>query len=123
MQDHPKIRGGFMLEGPRRQPGADRVATGQGGSPFSFEMVRSAGCRAPLRAQCACPRDGQDTGFRRELNIKVPGLPNTGLDLFVIQVPNAPFGLAWYLGDLNPDSGSITKTFISRLNEETLPWR
>ena len=35
------------------------------------------------------------------MDVKVRGLPpNTDFDFFVIQVPKAPFGLAWYQGDI-----------------------
>lgn len=33
--------------------------------------------------------------------------PNTDFDLFVIQVPAAPFGLAWYQGDLHSDDEGV----------------
>ena len=63
----------------------------------------------------------QTVGFAENLRVTVKGLAaGTALDIFVIQVPTAPFGLAWYLGDL-PVSGTgmVTKVFTSRLNEET----
>ncbi|MGD9510325.1 MAG: hypothetical protein AB7I59_13015 [Geminicoccaceae bacterium] len=55
------------------------------------------------------------------MTITVGGLAaNTALDAFVIQVPNAPFGLAWYIGDLEAGAyGHVSRTFISRFNEET----
>ena len=35
------------------------------------------------------------------MKVKVWGLPpNTDFDFFVIQVPNPPFGLSWYQGDI-----------------------
>ena len=46
--------------------------------------------------------------------------PNTGFDLFIIQNPNAPFGLSWYQGDMESDSaGRAEGTFIGRFNIET----
>jgi len=46
--------------------------------------------------------------------------PNTDFDLFVIQIPNAPFGLSWYQGDMQSDSvGRAEGTFIGRFNAET----
>jgi hypothetical protein len=55
------------------------------------------------------------------MNIDAGGLPpNTGFDLFVIQVPNAPFGLAWYQGDMQSNAeGRAVGTFMGRFNEET----
>jgi hypothetical protein len=35
------------------------------------------------------------------MKVRVKGLPpNTEFDFFVIQVPNTPFGLSWYQGDI-----------------------
>jgi hypothetical protein len=46
--------------------------------------------------------------------------PNTDFDLFSIEVPNAPFGLAWYIGDINTDkSGTGVGNFVGRFNVET----
>ena len=46
--------------------------------------------------------------------------PDTDCDLFVIQVPNAPFGISWYQGDLESNSsGHARGTFIGRFSIET----
>jgi hypothetical protein len=46
--------------------------------------------------------------------------PNTDFDLFVTQVPNVPFGISWYQGDLESNrSGHARGTFIGRFNIET----
>lgn len=46
--------------------------------------------------------------------------PNTDYDLFVIQVPNAPFGLSWYQGDIRTDaSGNGAGDFVGRFSVET----
>jgi hypothetical protein len=51
----------------------------------------------------------------------VSGLPpNTDFDFFVIQVPDAPFGLSWYQGDIRTDCGGKGhERFIGRFNVET----
>ncbi len=53
---------------------------------------------------------------RREMHIQVNFLPpNTDFDVFVIQQPNAPFGLAFYEGDILTDSsGSGVTDLIGR---------
>lgn len=53
--------------------------------------------------------------------VNVSGLPaNTEFDVFVIQAPDATFGMSWYQGDLQTDgSGKGTQTFIGRFNIET----
>ena len=55
------------------------------------------------------------------MSVRAVGLPpNTGFDLFVIQFPNAPFGMSWYQGDMESDSvGRAEGTFIGRFNIET----
>jgi hypothetical protein len=51
----------------------------------------------------------------------VAGLPrNTDFDFFVIQVPNAPFGLSWYQGDIDTGAtGHGLGLFIGRFSIET----
>jgi hypothetical protein len=60
-------------------------------------------------------------GFAEKMKVKVEGLPpKTNFDVFVIQVPNAPFGLSWYQGDIETNRfGYGHATFIGRFNEET----
>jgi hypothetical protein len=55
------------------------------------------------------------------LDIAIFGLPpNTDFDFFVIQVPNAPFGLAWYQGDIETDSDGVGRAqFVGRFSIET----
>src|SRR5258707_581378 len=68
-------------------------------SPGS-NMVVSAGAKpclpnatATVKVRSAGPVDIMD--------VTVQGLPaNTDFDFFVIQVPKAPFGVAWYQGDI-----------------------
>jgi hypothetical protein len=46
--------------------------------------------------------------------------PNTGFDSFVIRVPNAPFGLSWYQGDIQSDAdGDAVQHFRGRFSIET----
>jgi len=56
-----------------------------------------------------------------EMTVDVEGLPpNTKFDFFVIQIPNAPFGLAWYQGDIETNAaGRGHQRFIGRFNIET----
>jgi hypothetical protein len=55
------------------------------------------------------------------MKISAAGLPpDTDFDLFIIQVPNAPFGLSVYQGDLETDStGHAHGRFIGRFSIET----
>jgi hypothetical protein len=91
-------------------------------SSFNFKMVRTKGLPEGC-AEHATASVHVDTspGFTEKLVIKVSGFkPNTPLVLFAIQVPNAPFGIGWYEGDVAIGaSGSVTETFVSRFNIET----
>ncbi len=60
-------------------------------------------------------------GEFENLEVVVRGLPaNTGFDLFSIEVPNKPFGLAWYIGDIVTDANGFgVGNFVGRFNIET----
>jgi hypothetical protein len=100
------------------------AARGQAPPPktITFRMVRSSGVAA---AKCLPNAQANVTdtslGPVERLTVAVSGLPaNTDFDLFVIQVPNAPFGLSWYQGDIvTGASGARTQNFVGRFNRET----
>jgi hypothetical protein len=87
---------------------------------ISFPMVVSGGAKS-----CLPKAEGQvidaTLGPVEELTVTVSGLPaNTDFDFFSIQVPNKPFGLAWYNGDIQTDSRGIgVGHFVSRYSVET----
>jgi len=89
---------------------------------IKFDMVRSA---AATNANCAAHATARvqvtSLGPVEEMNVDVSGLPpNTAFDFFVIQLPNAPFGLAWYQGDIETDDeGEGHQTFRGRFSIET----
>ena len=89
---------------------------------IKFDMVRSA---AAINGNCAAEATGRvkitSLGPVEEMDVEVSGLPpNTEFDFFVIQLPNAPFGLAWYQGDIETDDeGEGHQTFRGRFNIET----
>ena len=88
----------------------------------SFSMVRSG---AVTNAQCLPNASAQvhivSLGPVEAMDVSVSGLPaNTEFDFFVIQVPNAPFGVSWYQGDIETNhSGRGHQTFIGRFSVET----
>jgi hypothetical protein len=97
-----------------------------GGAPhkdtIKFPMVRSAaaqtaGCLPNANANVTITSKGPV----EVMNVKAEGLPpKTEFDFFVIQVPNAPFGLSWYQGDVETNgAGRASQTFIGRFNVET----
>ena len=88
----------------------------------SFHMVRSAtavgaGCLKGAQARVTIRSQGPVEVMR----VSADHLPrNTDFDLFVIQVPNAPFGISWYQGDLESNGrGHAEGTFIGRFSIET----
>lgn len=97
-------------------------ARGDDDHRIKFKMVRStavekANCLPYASATVKITSEGPVERMR----IRVKGLPpKTNFDFFVIQVPNAPFGLSWYQGDIETDEeGEGSETFIGRFNEET----
>ena len=70
---------------------------------ISFDMVVSAGAKTCLPNATARVKV-VSAGTADDMTIHASGLPaNTDFDLFVIQVPKAPFGVSWYQADLHTD--------------------
>jgi hypothetical protein len=88
----------------------------------SFDMVRSA---ASVKANCLQGAEAhvsiESRGPVEVMKIWASHLPkNTDFDLFVTQVPNAPFGISWYQGDLESNStGHAYGAFVGRFSIET----
>jgi hypothetical protein len=103
--------------------GGALVARGQTTTTsISFTMVRSAGAVAARCAPAATAKVTDTTvGPVERMHVHVAGLPpNREFDFFVIQVPNAPFGLSWYQGDIETGAnGAGDQTFVGRFNRET----
>jgi hypothetical protein len=95
-------------------------ANTKSGSSFTFNMVPSPNINA-----CLPNAKAKVTITPGSLNdlmkVSVSGLaPKTGYDLFVIQLPNKPFGISWYQSDLQTNSkgaGSVEVRGI--FNKET----
>lgn len=85
-----------------------------------FRMTVSAACANKLKNAMARVTV-RSLGPVERMRVEVSGLPpNTDFDFFVIQVPNAPFGLSWYQGDIDTDAhGRGHGEFIGRFNNET----
>jgi hypothetical protein len=88
--------------------------------PFKFDLIASPGIKA-----CLSNASGSATIVSGELNevmtVNVRGLaPSTGYDLFITEIPNKPFGIAWYQSDLQTDShGNGSATVRGIFNNET----
>jgi len=90
------------------------------GGPVTFNMVVSGGAATCLPTASATVKVTPG-GPVESMNVAVQGLrPNTKFALFVIQVPKAPFGVSWYLGDIATDnSGRGRRKFSGRFSIET----
>jgi len=93
-----------------------------GQTTTEFRMVRStasvnANCLPYAKARVSITQKGS----AEVMKIHAVGLPKkTEFDLFVLQVPDLPFGLSWYQGDLETNKhGKADGKFIGRFNEET----
>jgi hypothetical protein len=77
----------------------------------------AAGCLTDAKATVkVTPGDPVDL-----MDINATGLPkNTDFDVFIIQVPNAPFGMSWYQGDLvSNEHGNAHAEYAGRFSVET----
>jgi hypothetical protein len=85
-----------------------------------FNMVVSSGASSCLPNATATVIDHAFGPFEN-LEVVVSNLPpSTGFDFFIIQIPVAPFGASWYMGDINTDStGTGVGNFVGRFSRET----
>ena len=95
-------------------------AYGQAKQHITFDMVVSKGastCLPDAKARVQVVTNGTF----EDLFIYATGLPpGTDFDFFVIQVPNAPFGLSWYQGDVETNGkGEAFQVFRGRFGVET----
>ncbi|MEK0085333.1 hypothetical protein [Benzoatithermus flavus] len=96
-------------------------APAEAASTFSFPMVRANGLDAGCAPRAAAYVTIRSLGFAERMTVTVRGLPpGTALDLFTIQAADFPFGIGWYVGDLEVGrDGTVTKSFVGRFNVET----
>jgi hypothetical protein len=76
------------------------------GNNFSFRLVPSPGVTSCLAYKLPYGQvTVNDLGPVQNMHVEVFNLPgDEEFTLFVIQVPNKPFGLAWYQGDIETNS-------------------
>jgi len=96
--------------------------TAQAADSITFAMVRStavdnAGCALNAKARVTI----NSLGPVEVMHVEATGLPpNSEFDLFVTQIPNAPFGMAWYQGDMESNAnGRAVGDFVGRFSRET----
>ncbi|MDX6297279.1 MAG: hypothetical protein QOI51_1136 [Nocardioidaceae bacterium] len=94
----------------------------QNAAQLHFKLQRSSGAVA---ANCLLGASADVTvtpgSIADSMTISAHQLPpNQEFDVFVIQVPNAPFGVSWYQGDLESNAqGDATGHFRGRFSIET----
>lgn len=88
---------------------------------FTFEMVPTGGVEACIKTATGSVTISPTFGLVEQMHVEVAGLPpNTDFDLFVIQVPNTPFGLSWYMGDMLTDANGVAvEDFVGRFSKGT----
>jgi hypothetical protein len=104
--------GGRVLDASRE------VVTAQSG--FSFDLVRS-------NAANACLSEARGTvflsarGSNDQMDVVLAGLPpRTTFTIFALQLPRAPFGMGWYVGDVTTDDlGNGRARFVGVFDEES----
>ena len=86
---------------------------------ISFGLIKTNPSTCPFKPSGSVV--DRSFGTVESLTVNVTGLPpNTDFDLFNIEVPHAPFGLAWYLGDIETNSkGNGIGIFVGRFQKET----
>jgi hypothetical protein len=86
---------------------ATTAQASSGHSPFAFKLVASPGI-----ANCLPHARGVAWVIPGSLNdvmrVTLYGMPkNSDFDLFVIQTPNAPFGVSWYQSDIHAGKNGV----------------
>src|SRR5438477_6932612 len=70
----------------------------------SFNLVASSSCLPEASARATV----STLGGIQTLHIEAKELPpHVTFTVFIIQVPEAPFGLAWYQGDIDTDGNGV----------------
>ncbi|HEU0157430.1 MAG TPA: hypothetical protein VFQ82_15265, partial [Stellaceae bacterium] len=86
-----------------------------------FSMVVSAGAKACLDKEAYGRVTVNALGPVETMHVEIFHMPaDTEFDVFLIQVPTAPFGLSWYQGDIVTNSAGVgVADFVGRFSRET----
>ena len=87
---------------------------------LSFDMVAPAAVSTCLPNATAHVKITTAGGNQR-MKVQVKGLaPNADFTLFLLQVPNFPFGMSWYQGEIHTGGGGAgTEEFIGVFSSES----
>lgn len=84
---------------------APRAAAEREPENSTFRMTVSSGAAACIASDAFARVTISDRGLVQNMHIETFHLPpSTEFALFVIQVPNSPFGLSWYQGDIRTNA-------------------
>jgi hypothetical protein len=88
---------------------------------FEFQMVPTSNAIKTCLPDATADVTIKDAKNNQIMKVKAEGLaPNTNYDLFVIQVPHGPFGVAWYQSELETNkSGKGTAVVRGIFSIET----
>jgi hypothetical protein len=88
---------------------------------ITFKMVPSTGAASCLSSNARAHVTVSNVEVGQNLHVEVENLPaNIPIALFIIQVPNTPFGLSWYQGDMETDAqGRAEGDFVGIFSVET----
>jgi len=91
------------------------------GDVNSFKMVVSSGAANCISPDATAQVTITDRGAVQNMRIEAFHLPpSTEFTVFLIQVPNKPFGLSWYQGDLRTNlAGHAVGDFVGIFSRET----
>jgi hypothetical protein len=91
------------------------------GDSIRFKMVRSGGASGCLSHYAHGRVTISDLGTVQNMHVEVYDLPpSTEFTVFLLQVPNKPFGLVWYQGDVLTDKyGRGVGDFAGIFSKET----
>jgi hypothetical protein len=87
----------------------------------SFGLRVSAGAKTCLKDEARGRVTLNSLGSVETMHVEISGMPaDTEFDVFLIQVPEAPFGLSWYQGDIVTDEKGVgVADFVGRFSRET----
>ncbi len=97
--------GAFALNAVVLRHPTNAAAASPNGGVFTFNLVASPGIKAACLPHARGQVEITRLAVNQRMEVEVEGLvPNTGYALFVIEVPNKPFGISWYQSDMETNA-------------------
>jgi hypothetical protein len=114
------IAGAFLLN-VTFQPHTSHAANANVQQVIKFPLVPSSAGITTCLPHASGEAEITRTKLNDVMTVEVKGMPaNTGFDLFVIEIPKAPFGISWYQSDLETSANGIGSATVRGIfNVET----